>query len=244
MGLQRFLPLLLAFAVAYSKVDVDFFVMPKCPDAKECEEVFLPLLQHSGIPDLNINVHMIGDTNATTSKFICRHGNSECTGGIAQLCAQKYYPGERMLWADLIACMNNDQTSIPSNIKHCSEQLHLDYKQLYTCTMGEEGTELMRKSIAYTHSKGVLLSCTIHVAGAPYCTIDDSTWKECRSLNPRHLLKEICQYDGMAHHAKCGGFVEAPADPKALITDAIEPAAVPANLGGSVKHHPRAMVGN
>ncbi|CAK9072924.1 unnamed protein product [Durusdinium trenchii] len=77
-----------------SIVTVDFFVMSKCPDAKLCEETFLPVLKDLASL-VSVNFTYLGTIAATGSQ--CMHGPSECEGDMQRLCVQEAASTEKLL---------------------------------------------------------------------------------------------------------------------------------------------------
>lgn len=72
-------------------IQLDLFVMSRCPDARRCEERINEVLSVvHGITD--VRTYYIADYKGPA--ITCKHGEDECAGDKQQLCAWYYAPGE------------------------------------------------------------------------------------------------------------------------------------------------------
>jgi len=183
-------------------VRVDLFVMSKCPDAYVCEELFQPIITQVGsIVDLNVNyIAQVDDSQPTG--FNCMHGQSECTGDIQQLCAKKYYPFNYVWW-NFLLCQDNTQDDIPDNGVTCAKQYFMNPLVINNFTNGQDGKDLMTKSITFTQSKNIDVSCTIYIMNQLYC-VHNGDWENCQSHDPDEIVQYICNnYSGPSPPSAC-----------------------------------------
>ncbi|CAL1168489.1 unnamed protein product [Cladocopium goreaui] len=95
-GLWQSVNSMLRWMMGTNKVQVEFFVMSKCPDAKACEDSFLPVLQDlRSLVDLKFTY--IG--SAEGQEVQCMHGPSECEGDKQRLCIQQVASVEHLICA-------------------------------------------------------------------------------------------------------------------------------------------------
>jgi hypothetical protein len=174
-------------------VQVDLFVMSKCPDASVCESLFLNVIKQVGnITDLRVNYI----AKNSGGSFQCMHGNSECIGNIQQLCVTQLYPKD-YAWFNFVTCQDETQFNIPNNAQSCASRQNLNWANINTCANGDQGQKLFKDSVAYTQSFGVGTSCTIYLQKNPRC-VHDGVWKNCPGGYEVHdFVRDICSnYSG------------------------------------------------
>eukprot|EP01029_Cantina_marsupialis_P029699 TRINITY_DN782024_c0_g1_i1.p1 TRINITY_DN782024_c0_g1~~TRINITY_DN782024_c0_g1_i1.p1 ORF type:complete len:215 (+),score=44.27 TRINITY_DN782024_c0_g1_i1:37-681(+) len=176
-------------------IDMDFFVMTRCPDAKACELEFLPLIQKDFLGHVTPNFHFIADVSAgTETGFDCMHGQRECKGDLLQLCTDSLYSKNSTM--NFIQCMDRSQKVIPMNGKMCAGVNHLDYDAIEDCATSETGHDLMAKSIAYTKNKGIRACCTMRLNDKPFC-VHNGDWQDCKCKEGEDkgacFIRTICQ---------------------------------------------------
>ncbi|KAJ1920438.1 hypothetical protein H4219_001275 [Mycoemilia scoparia] len=180
-------------------VDVDLFVMSRCPDAQLVEREFNTIVDDVG-PILNIKQHFIGTVNATAEYGVeCKHGDSECKGNIEQLCAHSLHKNELNVWWRFVSCLNTSPALIGKSEQLtllCASQAGVDEDKLLQCRDSEEGRELLKKSATEAQEQGIKTSATVFINGKLRC-VEDSGWRECQG---GHLIedfeRDICRAYG------------------------------------------------
>lgn len=142
---------------------VELYVMSQCPYGVKAEDAMFKAIQDIGLEYFDLNVDFIA--SAAGDGFKSLHGEPEVQGDLVQLCARQYNPES---FLDLVLCMNEDPSKIPGNWESCSNKLGLDAEAISTCYEGDEGKELLTKSIANADSRGASASPTIYVGGTSY----------------------------------------------------------------------------
>lgn len=145
------------------RVEMDFYVMSKCPYGIQVENGIAPVLEEMG-DNINFNLNFIARENADGS-FTSLHGQTEVDGDIVQLCAIKYEPKKYM---DMVVCMNKESGSIPQNWENCSKENGLDVEKIRNCYEGDEGKQLLSESIKKTNAIGATGSPTIYMNNGSY----------------------------------------------------------------------------
>jgi len=183
-------------------VQVDLFVMSKCPDASFCENVFSTVVKQVGsIMDLKVNYIAKG------SPLQCMHGNSECIGNTQQLCVADLYPKNSTFgytWFNFMLCQDETLSNIPNNGQTCASRLNLNWSSINQCTTGDRGQKLFQASVAYTQSFNVGTSCTIYLQKQPRC-VHDGVWKNCPGgYEIADFVRDICHdYTGTSKPSAC-----------------------------------------
>ncbi|EPS44895.1 hypothetical protein H072_1115 [Dactylellina haptotyla CBS 200.50] len=184
-------------ALVNSPVDVEMFVMSKCPDARDCvKDLVLPVMAQvyeSGI--LTLRPTYIGTPDDSNAGMACKHGPDECLGDILELCAYELYKDDPKRWLGFINCMGQQYQDIPQDehVQNCAMEYGLDFQELETCAASEDpnrGMELLRASARRAIQLGISTSCTVTVNGKKVCVRDSATWKGC-SGKPEDLVVEI-----------------------------------------------------
>ena len=166
-------------AVKGNIVNVDLYVMSKCPYGVQAMDFFAPVLSELG-SSVNFNLNYIARDNGNGS-FDSLHGPTEVRGDTVELCAVKYEPGKYM---DLITCMNQDAASIPDNWQDCAKKLGLNSNSIKTCYEGAEGKQLLSDSIKKSDAANAQGSPTIIINGQDYSGQRDTL----------SLKRAICKY--------------------------------------------------
>ncbi|XP_006460090.1 hypothetical protein AGABI2DRAFT_191859 [Agaricus bisporus var. bisporus H97] len=152
-----------------TRVPVQLGVMSKCPDALLCESTFNEVLGKVGDKmDLSlVYVAKFDESKPDFGGIICKHGAEECAGN----------------------CQNFEgiaQIGKPSVALKCAEAAQIDWNASGAgqCAgedgsgKGDEGVDLLRKSVRLAHDLEVTKSCTIIINSRRVC-VHDGTWKEC-----------------------------------------------------------------
>jgi hypothetical protein len=185
------------------RVQVEFFVMSKCPDAMKCELLFSPsLLRLSSI--VNFNLSFIG-VEGRLNEFRCMHGPEECIGNKQQLCVQNMYSHPTFI--RFIQCQSNQLLAIPKNGETCARQNHIRWSDVQSCVTSNKGNELFRRSLERTRLAAATKSCTIHLNGQFWC-MHDGYWLKCsEGHDERSFIRAICsRYNGKNKPVECAAF--------------------------------------
>lgn len=201
----------------YKKVDLDLYVMSKCPYGIEVEQTIEPLLSKFR-DSLNLNINFIA--SESSGNFNSLHGQTEVDGDIIQLCTMKYNPD---IYFNLISCMNDNPSEIPLNWEGCAQKNNININKIKTCFSSYEGKNLLSESIKKSDNIGAQGSPTIYLNNKQYTGARDTlsfTRAICSNLNNHpecssipecisdnectaHPLKDgICQNSGLKD-AKC-----------------------------------------
>ncbi|KAI7858859.1 hypothetical protein BDC45DRAFT_433143 [Circinella umbellata] len=162
-------------------VPIELFVMSKCPDKVECEEVFSQVLKQVSVP-ISLDVNYIGKPNISEPYGIqCKHGPTECLGNIQELCFKQIYPDIDDWFDGFTLCLNEEYQDIGEDndlaIK-CAKRIGKDYDPVQNCITSLNGIQLLTDSVERTQSLNVEKSCTIYIDNKLRC-IHDGSWKEC-----------------------------------------------------------------
>uniref|UniRef100_A0A383VLZ6 Uncharacterized protein n=1 Tax=Tetradesmus obliquus TaxID=3088 RepID=A0A383VLZ6_TETOB len=179
------------------RVEVDIFVMSKCPDALFAESALAPVLQELK-DSLSINMHFIGQKQ-DDGTFSCKHGPTECAGNLQQLCVQlhsKWY--QRYDWLYKFVLCENKQgidaigtfTTAASCLKEIGMPVAAGTKMM-GCMYGPGHDELLQQDMHNTAALGVATSATIQVDGNTICVRDGGEWKDCPAGYQPENFKEI-----------------------------------------------------
>jgi len=173
-----------------SLVNLHFFVMSMCPDAKLCQQLYAPVIEQVG-SIVNFTIDYIATQDSDTeSGFFCKRGDPECFGNMGQLCAKKYY-SENYQWYDYVLCQIEDQSTIPDSLKPCAAKIGLNAETLEQCAYGDEGKKLLLNSITTTESYGITRSCTMYLENELFC-IHDGGWQNCQANTVESIVDHIC----------------------------------------------------
>ncbi|KAK6495399.1 hypothetical protein TWF481_003422 [Arthrobotrys musiformis] len=178
-------------------VEVEMFIMSKCPDARDCvRDLVLPVmaqLYDSGI--INLRPTYIGKPDDSNAGMACMHGPDECLGDILELCAYELYKDSPQRWLGFINCMGQKYQNIPQDeyVSDCALEYGIDFDQLERCAASEDenrGMELLRTSARRAIDRGISTSCTVTVNGKTVCVRDSGQWKGCTG-SKEDLVQEV-----------------------------------------------------
>jgi len=187
--------------VKAASVNVDMYIMSKCPYGVQVVDGFAPVLKTLG-PDVALNLHYIG-TEDDSGKLVSMHGEEEVAGDKIQLCAAKVAPQKHMA---MLECMNRNWQKIPAGWEDCAKSAGIDAKALGACVDGDEGKKLLSESFAKAKEAGAQGSPTIKINGEEYQG----------GRGPRDFTKYICDKFGEKEGIKA--CADLPPPPKVLVT--------------------------
>jgi len=185
------------------RVQVEFFVMSKCPDAALCEKVFLPsLIGLSSI--VNFTLSFIAQ-QPMANQFYCPHGLSECEGNKQQLCIQNMYSPSVLI--KYLLCQSAEFWSIPYNGQSCAQQTSegiINWSNVDACVRSTKGNQLFDQSLERTRLSSAKKSCTIHLNGKLWC-MHDGYWLNCHEgYEKKNFIQAICsRYKGRSMPKEC-----------------------------------------
>lgn len=145
------------------KVQLEFFIMSKCPFGVKVMQAITPVLEKMG-DNVDLKVDYIG--REKDGELTSMHGDPEVKGNILQLCARE--TGSFEAWLSFVKCQNEDWRKIPEGWEKCAEAAKLDAAKVKTCFEGDKGKELLRASFKRAEEKKATGSPTIFLAGEPY----------------------------------------------------------------------------
>eukprot|EP00440_Ansanella_granifera_P028046 gb/GFBE01030469.1/.p1 GENE.gb/GFBE01030469.1/~~gb/GFBE01030469.1/.p1 ORF type:complete len:275 (+),score=62.68 gb/GFBE01030469.1/:1-825(+) len=165
-----------------SQVEVEFFVMSMCPDAKACEDVFLPVLRELA-PLVNMNFTYIATLQDNSP--VCMHGPAECAGDRQRLCVQKQVKsdGNASKLLDFASCQDSDLAAVPSNGQACARKAGVIASDFSSCSdAGGAGEALLVASAQRSSDLSIATSCTVRVQGEVFC-VHNGDWEGCSSCD-------------------------------------------------------------
>lgn len=146
----------------FYRVEVEVFVMSKCPYSAKVQESMVEVLERVG-GYVEYEQHFVGTEESGSPS--CLHGESECKGNVVQLCAAEHAPESLV---ELSGCMARNQAAIPDIWVACARGMGMDEEQgneVNDCVKGQEGQELLEKSFAIAAERGVNESPTVYIGG-------------------------------------------------------------------------------
>eukprot|EP00882_Tetradesmus_deserticola_P005064 GHRQ01005335.1.p1 GENE.GHRQ01005335.1~~GHRQ01005335.1.p1 ORF type:complete len:234 (+),score=77.69 GHRQ01005335.1:439-1140(+) len=179
------------------RVDVDLFVMSKCPDALYAETALDPALQE--LKDiLSFNMHFIG-VKQEDGTYACKHGPTECAGNVQQLCVQLHSPpSQRYDWLyKFVLCSNRqglDGIGTFATATSCLKEASVPFApgtKMVGFMYGPGHDELLQQDMHNTAALGVQTSATIQMDGNTICVRDAGEWKECPAGSEPENFKQI-----------------------------------------------------
>ncbi|KAJ3137679.1 hypothetical protein HDU90_001629 [Geranomyces variabilis] len=189
-----------------AKVDIDLFVMSKCPDAKYCEGVFAGVLGNVA------NITTLKTQYIVSPSMTCMHGDGECTGNVQQLCVRHYHPSPSR-WLSFILCSNRDQAGIPDDPAACAKIAGFKWSgDVQECAEGKLGQQLLARDAKIAWRKGIKKSCTVQLQGKTVCVRDGGVWDDDCVVQPEEpeevavdkFTAEICDlFTGKNKPAEC-----------------------------------------
>lgn len=162
--------------VTDDQVKVDFYVMSQCPYGVQAEDGIIPALEKFG-DAVDFNVEFIA--RETDAGFQSLHGEKEVTGDKIQLCVQKNYPDK---FVQFLKCQNKDTSDLTVNLESCAKESGIDASKIETCYKGEEGSTLLRNSIA--------ASDAVKAQGSPTIFVNNKSYKSARDT--LSFMRAIC----------------------------------------------------
>lgn len=204
---------------AAQKVDVEMFVMSKCPDAATCQSAFAPAL-HALSNIINFNIRYIATVVNRTGEVQCPHGTGECEGNMQQLCARSVGETRAHLadarrrnqlpsWFDFVLCQSENMYSIPKNGQSCAQKTNLPWSAISQCVSGGEGEALLKESVTHLQTKDDRTSCTLNLNSKFWCQ-HNGGWERCSEGNTSQaLIAAVCKrYEGQGTPAVCSNFLQ------------------------------------
>jgi len=162
-------------------VPVTLGVMSKCEDAEYCENTWDKVLDKVS-DKIALQLVYIGKLDDDERYGVkCKHGESECTGNIQQLCFARAFP-EQKTWWNFVQCQNYGPTSrIGDEVvaERCARTVGKDWADVRPCVEGERGTSLLKASVRLAEHMGIEKSCSIFIDNELVCIRDNGQWKEC-----------------------------------------------------------------
>eukprot|EP00878_Enallax_costatus_P002079 GHUV01002246.1.p1 GENE.GHUV01002246.1~~GHUV01002246.1.p1 ORF type:complete len:230 (+),score=58.23 GHUV01002246.1:101-790(+) len=181
----------------YKRVDLDLFVMSKCPDALYCEGALTDVL--ADLKDIiSLNMHFIGQKQ-DDGTWKCKHGDAECAGDLQQLCVQLNSKLEqRYDWLYKFVLCNNkqglDAIGSFSTAALCLKEAGVPFSPgtaMMGCMYAPGHDSVIASDFAQTAALGVSTSCTIQVEGNTVCVRDGGEWKECPAGTDTKDFKQL-----------------------------------------------------
>lgn len=193
---------------ARTMVNLEFFVMSKCPSARFWEQKWLPILQRMPA-SLNVRFTYIASARPG-QEASCMHGPGECAGNRQRLCVQKHAKDVRQLMGFAL-CQGRDPGAIPYNGESCARSVGFDTNLLYSCSEGMEGGMLLQESAQRAEQQHVSASCTLHVQDEVF-NGEYRNMEHCGRCydNERCLALKVCcalpLWQRQEHADMCSGF--------------------------------------
>eukprot|EP00727_Mastigamoeba_balamuthi_P012091 m51a1_g7504 putative polygalacturonase inhibitor 1 (621) ;mRNA; f:280562-282655 len=160
----------------------------KCPDMASIEGVFLPILQRLGPEVVDLRLGFIARSMPEyPTHYWSLHGQTEVVGNALTLCAAKQHGMTQALV--LASCLNENQSSIPSNLDVCAPKVGMDADELRACALGAEGAELLDEAVQLSDKYGAVWSPTVWINGELYCLWHSSP---CKAASEDDFLKAVC----------------------------------------------------
>ncbi|MBN1175612.1 hypothetical protein JXA48_03135 [Candidatus Woesearchaeota archaeon] len=150
-------------------LDVELYVMSQCPYGVQAENTMFQAIKEIGLENFNLNVDYIA-TDLGGGEFDSLHGDAEAQGDIVQLCVNEH--AGQQAYLDVVLCMNKNSGSIPGNWESCAKGLDTD--AIKTCYEGDEGKELLSKSILKAQSR--------QATGSPTIIVNDNRYSGGREV--------------------------------------------------------------
>ncbi|KAJ2359333.1 hypothetical protein GGF43_000179 [Coemansia sp. RSA 2618] len=176
------------------KVQVELFVMSRCPDAIKVETVFNGVVREL-YPIIDMQLNFIGKPNPNATYGVdCKHGDKECRGNIDELCALAH-GGDLPLFWQFLNCLNSHSRDIgvdPDLSLKCASSAGLDTEAFFNCATQAEGHELLKQSVENAQFAGVNTSATVFIDGHLRC-VEDGGWRECPGgHSTSDFIRDIC----------------------------------------------------
>ncbi len=185
------------------KIDVDMYVMSKCPFGVKAVDAVLPAIEQLG-GAAKLNIHFIGKTQGDTLSSM--HGEPEVKGDKVQVCALKQDYSKAL---KMISCVNKTWRNIPDGYEACAKEAGLDDVAIKTCVEGKEGTDLLKASFAASDAK--------KASGSPTIYVNNKKYNGQRGTND--FLRGICDEFKANKPAVCANIPEAPVVNVTVLSD-------------------------
>ncbi|KAK2962309.1 putative DNA damage-repair/toleration protein DRT100 [Blattamonas nauphoetae] len=117
----------------------------------------------------------------------CMHGQSECIGNYARLCANKIDSTKYVAFAK---CQGASMKAIPSNTRACAEAAGLNWEDMKQC-LWDDGRDLLRESQASADKDAAVWSPTLYIDDKKECL-----WNLAPCSVPGgtpDMVKKICE---------------------------------------------------
>lgn len=171
-------------AQKHQLIPLEFYVMSKCPDARDCEALLPAIIDEVGnITALRLTYSAKLDSSAALG-VECMHGIEECYGNMQQLCLMKYHPDPKE-YLPFIECQNRQQNKIGEDLnfaEDCAKEAEIEdwSSTIVPCAEGDEGQRLLKQSAWRAYANSGMVSCTIKIDKKRVCVRDGGEWKQCK----------------------------------------------------------------
>lgn len=152
-----------ATAPVEGAVDVELFVMSKCPYGVMAMDAITPAIEKLG-GAANLKLEFIGQKKEDGS-LDSMHGADEVEGNLVEICAAAQGTPKLLKF---LACYNKEWRQIPKGWEACAKEGGLDEAKLKSCKEGEEGKKLLAASYDRAQKAGAMGSPTIKLKGEAY----------------------------------------------------------------------------
>lgn len=136
------------------KGSLDLFVMSHCPYGTRALIAAKQVIDHFG-KEMTLNVHFIGGEK--DGKLNSMHGPAEVAEDLREVCATKHYAKNEQFMGYL-ACRSENIKD--DNWQACAEKAGMDAKVIQSCSEGDEGQGLLKKSFALSDALQIQSSPT------------------------------------------------------------------------------------
>ncbi|KAL0478695.1 hypothetical protein AKO1_008320 [Acrasis kona] len=173
-----------------NKVDIELFVMSKCPDVQDFNKHIFKQLYAELNSIMNIKVNFIAKLDDSQKYgFKSLHGVSEVEGDLIEACVQDQYKKENEFYK-LNLCVNPKMPYLPSIAQQCIKEVGFDNQRIQACAFSEEGKHLLAQSINETDAKNVKWSPTMLLNGESYCEYGGDN---CKATSYKDYVRDICK---------------------------------------------------
>lgn len=164
-------------AGAVDPVDMELFVMSKCPYGVMAMDSAVPAVEKlEGA--VNLKLEFIGGKKEDGS-LTSMHGPEEVEGNLIEICAAAQGTPKLLKF---LSCFNKNWRQIPKGWEACAEKAGLDKAKLKTCKEGEEGKKLLADSFDRAQKA--------QASGSPTVKIKGELYRGARKTND--FLRAIC----------------------------------------------------
>lgn len=124
------------------------------------------------------------------------HGQTECLGNIAELCAASEYPDPK-LYLGFTMCLSNQYQRIPKKdlLEDCALEHGLSFDTLNDCMSRDDGAYgmgMLRDSVSRSAELQATTSCTVRLDNKTRCVFDGGKTKDCEDGDkPADLIRDI-----------------------------------------------------